>query len=69
MAKKGLGMASTASVERSGTELFLLVDGRRVARRGRPGTAEARTWVSLEPGWEVVELPGGYIELRMSRVH
>ena len=62
-------MASEASVERSGGELFLLIEGRRIARRGHPGTSEARTWVSLEPGWEVVDLPGGALEVRMRSVH
>jgi len=26
----------------------------KIARRGYPGTPQAGTWVSLEPGWEVV---------------
>jgi hypothetical protein len=35
--------------------MFVVVDGVRIARRGYPGTPQARTWVSLEPGWEVVD--------------
>jgi hypothetical protein len=37
-----------------GIELYVLVDGKRIAKRGQPGTPQAGTWISLEPGWEVV---------------
>lgn len=33
--------------------IYIVVDGQRVARRGRPGTPEARTWVSMIPGVNV----------------
>jgi hypothetical protein len=36
-----------------GRDLFLVVDGLRIAQRGRPGTPRARTWICIEPGWEV----------------
>ena len=36
-------------------DMFVVVDGVRIARRGYPGTSEAGTWVSLAPGWEVVD--------------
>ena len=36
-------------------DMFVVVDGVRIARRGYPGTPQAGTWVSLEPGWEVVD--------------
>jgi hypothetical protein len=42
-----------------GHDVFVVVDGVRVAKRGRPGTAQARTWVSLEPGWRVLDLYEG----------
>jgi hypothetical protein len=29
-------------------------DGRRIAKRGNPGTLQAGTWVLLEPGFQVV---------------
>ena len=35
-------------------DTFVVVDGVRIARRGYPGTPQAGTWVSIEPGWEVV---------------
>ena len=39
----------------STTDMFVVVDGVRIARRGYAGTPQAGTWVSLEPGWEVVD--------------
>jgi hypothetical protein len=29
------------------------LNGVRIAKRGRPGTLQAGTWISLEPGWTV----------------
>jgi hypothetical protein len=34
-------------------DMFLMVDGLKIARRGYPDTPEAGTWVPIEPGWEV----------------
>ena len=34
-------------------EIFIVIDGIRVAQRGEPGTPHANTWVSIEPGWAV----------------
>jgi hypothetical protein len=67
--KRTLSMALPGQVEPAGRNLYLLMDGRRVARRGRPGTLQARTWVSLEPGLEAVDLPDGDIEVRIRTVH
>jgi hypothetical protein len=39
----------------SAADTFVVVDGVRIARRGYPGTSQAGSWVSLEPGWEVVD--------------
>ncbi len=36
-------------IEEDGPDMFVIVNGVTVARRGHPGTAEAGTWVSLEP--------------------
>jgi hypothetical protein len=36
-----------------GSDIFVMVDGVRVAARGRPGTPEAGTWVTLISGWTV----------------
>ena len=31
------------------TDMYLIFDGRRIAKRGKPGTPHAMTWISLEP--------------------
>ena len=45
----GLG----AAFQFTGDDLFVIFDGERIARRGRPGTPEAKTWVPLIPGFTV----------------
>jgi hypothetical protein len=40
-------------IKSTGRDVFVYVGGLRVAKRGRPNTPQAKTWVSLEPGWEV----------------
>jgi hypothetical protein len=39
-------------------DFFVVVDGVTVARHGHPGTPQAGTWVSLEPGWQVFDSEG-----------
>jgi hypothetical protein len=34
-------------------EVFVLVGGRKIAKRGLPHTAQPDTWIMLEPGWTV----------------
>lgn len=36
-----------------GTDVFIVADGVKVAKRGHPNTPQAKTWISLEPGWTV----------------
>jgi hypothetical protein len=36
-----------------GGDLFMLLDGVTIAKRGRPGTPQAGQWISLEPGYTV----------------
>lgn len=38
-----------------GRDLFVVLDGVKIAKRGHPGTAEAKTWISLEPGYQVID--------------
>jgi hypothetical protein len=38
-----------------GKDIFVVVDGVRIARRGHPNTPQAATWISIEPGWEVLD--------------
>jgi len=40
-------------VEHDGTDLFVVCDGNRIAKRGHPGTPQAATWIPLEPGYSV----------------
>jgi hypothetical protein len=35
------------AITSDGRDIYVVVDGARIARRGRPGTPEAGTWVSL----------------------
>jgi hypothetical protein len=34
-------------------EVYVVFNGTRIAMRGHPGTPQAGTWVSLEPGFSV----------------
>jgi hypothetical protein len=46
-------------------DVFVLVDGMKIAKRGLPGTPQAETWIMLEPGWTVRDVKGGKaIEVR-----
>jgi len=40
-----------------GKDLFIERGGVRIAKRGHPGTPQARTWISLEPGFSVRDTP------------
>jgi hypothetical protein len=59
------------------TDMYLIFDGRRIAKRGKPGTLHAMTWISLEPGVVVRDVPmpesesgwGMVIEINNVRVH
>ena len=39
------------------SDLYLVFDGKRIAKRGKPGTLHAMTWISLEPGVVVRDIP------------
>ena len=36
-------------------EMYVIFDGRRIAYRGQCGTSEARRWVSVVPGYTVLD--------------
>jgi hypothetical protein len=38
-------------------DLFIIRDGVKIAKRGEHGTPQAKTWISLEPGWRVLDGP------------
>jgi hypothetical protein len=46
-------------VKEIGDELFVMVDGVKIAMRGKPDTAHAGIWIAIEPGWSVLELDDG----------
>jgi hypothetical protein len=43
------------AMECTGDDLFIVLNGVRIAMRGHPDTPHAKTWVSLEPGWTVLD--------------
>jgi hypothetical protein len=52
-------------------DVFVLVDGVRIAKRGGPDTALAMTWIMLEPGWIVRDIESRRVEVRFegARIH
>jgi hypothetical protein len=44
-------------------DLFMFLDGVKIAKRGRLGTPQAKQWVSLEPGYTVLCVPKTLSEL------
>jgi hypothetical protein len=53
-------------------DVFVLIDGMKIAKRGQPDTPQAHTWIMLEPGWFVRDVKGGKaIEVRYehARMH
>ena len=51
-------LSPTVEVMSDGENIFVVADGIRIAKRGGPGTPQAKTWVSLEPGWKVFDDDG-----------
>jgi len=39
-----------------GVDLFVVFNGMKIARRGYPDSPQAKTWVSLEPGYVVTDI-------------
>jgi hypothetical protein len=50
---------SECKIESDGRDLFVVCDGKRIAKRGQPGTAHAKTWISIEPGYVVHDEKNG----------
>jgi hypothetical protein len=52
-------------------DVFVLVDGVKIAKRGGPDTALAMTWIMLEPGWIVRDIDSRKVEVRFegARIH
>ena len=55
-----------------GDDIFIVMDGNRIAKRGPPGTPQASAWISLEPGVTVRDSAGLseiVVEINDVRVH
>jgi hypothetical protein len=52
-------------------DVFVLVDGVKIAKRGGPDTALAMAWIMLEPGWIVRDVDSRKVEVRFegARIH
>jgi hypothetical protein len=59
------------------TDMYVVFGGRRIAKRGKPGTLHAMTWISPKPEVVVRDVPmpesesgwGMVIEINSVRVH
>jgi hypothetical protein len=53
-------------------DVFVLVGGTKIAKRGLPDTPQADRWIMLEPGWFVRDVKGGKaieVSYEHSRMH
>jgi hypothetical protein len=41
------------------TDMYVVIGDTRIAKRGRPNTPRAGAWVSIEPGWSVLDTGDG----------
>jgi hypothetical protein len=39
----------------TGRNIFIMIGSTKIAKRGHPGTPQAKTWISLQPGWRVFD--------------
>ena len=46
-------------IKEIGDELFVMVDGVKIAMRAKRGTGPGGSWIAIEPGWSVLELDDG----------
>jgi hypothetical protein len=55
----------TCELQNDGQDLFVVVDGVKIAKRATPPTALAITWIMQEPGWIIQDIrEGNAIEVR-----
>jgi hypothetical protein len=55
----------TCEIQSDGQEVFVIVNGVTIAKRGNRGPAKYGTWIMLEPGWVVRDITQGEaIEIR-----
>jgi hypothetical protein len=46
----------TCKLESDGTDVFVVFNGVKIAKRGYPGTPQSKTWIPLEPGYTVLDI-------------
>jgi hypothetical protein len=66
------GLPEQVSIECVGSDIFVVADGVKIAKRGHPGTPQANIWVSLEPGYIVRDCADGdsiEVEYKAQRIH
>ena len=59
-------------IEADSSDIFVVLDGVKIAKRGQPGTPYAKAWISLEPGWSVLDCQEGveiFYQASAARVH
>jgi hypothetical protein len=54
--------ARSFELQADGTDLYAVFQGVRIAKRGAKGTPQARTWISLEPGFRVRDAVANFIQ-------
>jgi hypothetical protein len=59
-----LQMVALENAVGDGVDLFIVENGVKIARRGYPGTPEARTWVPLVEGVFVRDISADAIEIQ-----
>ena len=47
--------APSLEIVPDGDELYVVFNSVKIAKRGAPGTPQASTWISLEPGYRVLD--------------
>jgi hypothetical protein len=46
-------MTSNLKIVFTGADVFVLMKGVKIAKRGYPDTPQAGTWIAMEPGYSV----------------
>jgi hypothetical protein len=63
---------AAATIHSNGNDIFVSIDDVNIAKRGRPDRPQAGTWISIEPGWSVIDvgdLEGIEVRYQGAKVH
>lgn len=47
-----------SEIKHDGQDIFLIVNGKKIAMRGKPGSIQAGTWIPLDTGYRISERNG-----------